>query len=133
MNTGTHTKSKSRPKRYSVAANHDRLPELTVSQEQVDLAFGPPDSGHSPIFYCDSEWSRLFHQFFRQRMNHVRFSNVLLLRFAYPYEVDLDRIHAECDLLAWVLHLVGKPWMGAERVEIFADAVAHIKGFNIHL
>ena len=56
----------------------------------------------------------------------------LLLRFDYSYEVDLDRIHCERDLLAWVLQLVEKPWMGAERVKLFAYVVADIKDFNIH-
>jgi hypothetical protein len=29
--------------------------------------------------------------------------------------------------------VAGKSWMGAERVKVFAKAVADIKGFNIRL
>ncbi|MEI7879832.1 MAG: hypothetical protein WCI95_03045 [bacterium] len=50
----------------------------------------------------------------------------------YPYEVDLDRINSERDLLAWVLHLSEKNWTTTTLVIEFAERVAGIKGFNIH-
>jgi hypothetical protein len=131
--TATRQKSTFAAKHYTVTVDHDQLPELVVTQEQVDAAFGPKNAGHSIMFYVDSEWVRLYERFFQERIVHVRSNNVLLLRFAYTYEVDLDRIHTARDLLAWTLHLVDKPWMGAERVKVFAAAVANIKGFNVGL
>jgi hypothetical protein len=126
-----HTTSAS--KFYTVVADHDQLLELTVTQEQVDAVSPEDGQAYSIGYYLDSEWTRLYKQFFRERVVHVRSNNVLLLRFQYTYEVDLDRIKTERDLLGWVLQLVGKPWTSAERVKVFADAVAEIKGFNIHL
>jgi hypothetical protein len=133
MKTAPRPESTFTSKFYTVTSDHDHLSELTITQEQVDAAFGREDTGHSIGFYCDSEWTRLRECFFQQRIVHVRSNNVLLLRFGYDYEVDLDRIKTERDLLAWVLHLVGKPWMGAERVKMFAKVVAGIKGLNIRL
>lgn len=120
-------------KRYSVVADHDQLPAITISQEVVDAAYGDPGQIRSIMFFCDSDWSRKFELFYQQRIVWVRSNNVLLLRFAYSYEVDLDRIKTERDLLAWTKHLVSKPWMGAERTEVFIEAVSDIKGFNSDL
>ena len=50
----------------------------------------------------------------------------------YPYEVDLDRINSERDLLAWVLHLSEKTWATTDIISEFASRVARIKGFDIH-
>jgi hypothetical protein len=139
MKTAIRPNSKFASKCYTVIADHDQLSPVTVTQDEVDAAFGPPDVGHSIMFYCDSEITRLYAQFFRERIVYVRNNNVLLLRFAYDdemgceYELDLDRIKTERDLLAWVFHLVGKPWMRAERIKVFVIVVADIKGFNIHL
>jgi hypothetical protein len=132
----------SKPKNlFSVAAGRGRLARLTITEEQVEAAhvatFGARDdaklSGASIMAYVDSPWVRANDKFYRQRIVHVRNNNTLLLRFAYDYEVDLDRITTERELLAWVLHLVGKPWMGPERTKMFAKAVAEIKGFDIEL
>jgi hypothetical protein len=125
-------------KHYSVTANHDRLPKITVSKEDLEKVEIQTFGSNEEIRvvpasdYVDSPWSRKYDQFYRERIVHVRSNNVLLLRFDYSYEVDLDRIHCERDLLAWVLQLVEKPWMGAERVKLFAYVVADIKDFNIH-
>jgi hypothetical protein len=119
--------------------DHDQLPQLCVTQAQLEeaeeLVFGKNDEfkGVSIAAYCDSLWSRLTEQFYRERLVHVRSNNVLLLRFSYDYEVDLDRIKEERDLLAWTLHLVGKPWMTPRRTKQFIKAVAQIKGFNVRL
>jgi hypothetical protein len=78
------------PKKFfSQVDTADHLPALTVSQEDVDLAFGDPAKGRSIMFYVDSDWSRKFEEFYRQHFVHVRDTNVLLIRFAYPYEVIL--------------------------------------------
>jgi hypothetical protein len=55
------------------------------------------------------------------------------LHFDYAYEIDLDRIKTERDLLAWVKHLAGKTWMTSERLELFIDAVAEHRGFRVRL
>jgi hypothetical protein len=55
------------------------------------------------------------------------------INIAYPYEVDLDRINDERDLLAWTLHLKEKNWMKTKHLAFFIKAVAKYKGFNLHL
>jgi hypothetical protein len=62
----------------------------------------------------------------------VRCNNVLLLRFRYDYEIDLDEIKTERDLLAWALHLSGKTWMNTQRIGRFIEAVAQIKRLSVH-
>jgi hypothetical protein len=59
-------------------------------------------------------------------------NETVLLRFAYDYEVDLDRINSEADLLNWTLHLCGKTWMTVEHLGHFIETVAQIKGFKVH-
>ena len=55
------------------------------------------------------------------------------INIAYPYEVDLDRIKDERDLLTWALHLTEKSWMKTKHLAFFIKAVAKYKGFNLHL
>src|ERR1700730_11193941 len=123
---------------FGVAEDHDSLPELTISEEQLESAheagFGREDEIKIvPLtdFY-DSDWSHKFEQFYRERIVHVRSNQTLLLRFQYDYEVDLDRINSERDLLSWALHLCGKAWMTSERVGQFIEAVAKIKKLTVH-
>src|SRR5262245_37004558 len=105
---------------YSVAQDYQHLLQLTVTQEILDKAHDEIFGGKNerrPVpltVFTDSKWSELFEQFYRERIVHVRNSNVLLLRFQYGYEVDLDRIKSEAALLNWVLHLCGKTWMTTE-------------------
>jgi hypothetical protein len=74
---------------FSVAGDHDHLPELTVTQDDVDRAhdevFGPPEKPRGvPITaFVDSEWSQLFEEYHRQRLVHVLSNNVLLVRHLY--------------------------------------------------
>jgi hypothetical protein len=117
-------------KHYSVVADHDQVPAITISQEVVDAAYGEPNQIHSLMFFHESDWTKKFELFYQQHVVWVRSNNVLLLRFAYTYEVDLDRIKTEGDLLAWTKHLVTKPWMGPERTVVFIEAVSDIKGFK---
>jgi hypothetical protein len=65
----------------------------------------------------------------------VRFhkSNMtIVINLAYPYEIDLDRIKNETDLLIWVNHLCEKTWMTAEVLSDFMEKVAEIKGLKIY-
>ena len=79
-------------------------------------------------------WKKVFHQFFSERIVFISSRNVLSLRFSdIDYDVDLDRIQTEGDLLAWVCHLTGKDWMNSERLRLFIEAIATIKGFRIRL
>jgi hypothetical protein len=115
---------------FTTVADHDQVPEITVTQQDVDAAYGDPYQPRSISWYVNSEWARKFELFHQQHIVWVRSNNVLLLRFAYTYEVDLDRIKTEGNLLGWVSHLVGKPWMGPERTKMFIAAVCRIKRFG---
>ncbi len=55
------------------------------------------------------------------------------LHYAYPYEIDLDRIRTPADLLNWTMHLVKKAWMDAERLHEVVEAIATHKGFDLRL
>jgi hypothetical protein len=52
------------------------------------------------------------------------------LNYAYPYEIDLDRIKTERDLLAWALHLSEKTRMNIARICAFITKVGKIKRFQ---
>jgi hypothetical protein len=127
---------KTSDRRFGIAEDQGQLPVLTLTQEDVDAAhdetFGTDDDPKSVslMAFVDSEWADLLEEFYRQRIVYVRSNEVMLLRFRYDYEVDLDRINTERDLLAWTLHLCGKTWMNTERVSRFSKAVAVIKDFG---
>lgn len=55
------------------------------------------------------------------------------LSYAYPYEIDLDRIKTERDLLGWSLHLMEKNWMTLVRLHEVVRAIAIAKRFNLHI
>jgi hypothetical protein len=71
-------------------------------------------------------------QFYADNLEFDSSENTLTLYFRYPYEVDLDDIKTERDLLAWVLHLAEKTWMTTRHLRKFAERVAEIKGLKIH-
>jgi hypothetical protein len=133
----TQTIEKEKPL-YGIAQDSDHLPRLTVTQAWLDEVhkeiFGEENEIRlvSASAYTDSNWTRLFDQFYRERIVYVRDVNVLLLRFQYDYEIDLDRIKSEAALLNWTLHLCEKTWMTTERLHFFIEAVAQIKKFNVH-
>jgi hypothetical protein len=125
-------------RKYGVASNVNSLPKLTIIQEWLDEV-------HDEIFGAENEirlvpmsalsnsnWGRLFDQFYRERIVYVRSNETLLLRFAYDYQVDLDRIKNERDLLSWALHLCEKTWMTTECLNRFIKAVPAIKRFKVH-
>jgi hypothetical protein len=58
--------------------------------------------------------------------------HTLTLNYLYKYEIDLDRIETERDLLAWMCHLCEKSWMTTERVRAVAVKIAEIKGFDLY-
>jgi hypothetical protein len=130
---------KEKPPRYCIAQDFDHLPPLTVTSERLEKAHNEIFGGEndeiravSPSAFTNSKWSKLFEQFYRERIVYVRNLNVLLLRFQYDYEVDLDRIKSEAALLNWTLHLCDKTWMTTERIHFFIETVAAIKKFDVH-
>jgi hypothetical protein len=132
---------------FSSALDHDHLPDLTVSEEEIENAksefwdLPPNQDGTIPVFskmhsipeIADALYGKLSDQFYRQRIVHVKSNNVLLLRFRYDYEIDLDRIKTPLDLLGWALHLCGKTWMSTEHLHNFIETVCKIKKFNVHM
>jgi hypothetical protein len=50
----------------------------------------------------------------------------------YFYEVDLDRIRDERDLLKWVVQLAPKLWVSKAMLEEFIVRVAEIKRFQVY-
>jgi hypothetical protein len=118
---------------FSIARDHEDLPELAITQEQLDTldreVFG---DGFSPAAVMQSEFLDLKKNFYRQRIVRVRSNETLLVRFRYDYEIDLDKIDTEADLLIWLRHLCGKNWMTIERLRYVMDAIAAIKGFDLH-
>lgn len=60
-------------------------------------------------------------------------STTVTLNFVKPpYEVDLSCINTEADLLAWTLHLCGKPWMNRLRLKYFIRKVGKHKKLKIY-
>jgi hypothetical protein len=126
---------------FSIIADHSALPKKTVDQDDVDLAYqeswGNGTKLGNGLVWEPSKaltWKKVFHQFFSERIVFISSRNVLSLRFSdIDYDVDLDRIQTEGDLLAWVCHLTGKDWMNSERLRLFIEAIATIKGFRIRL
>ena len=59
-------------------------------------------------------------------------NNTATLHYAYPYEIDLDPVRTERDLLAWALHLCEKNWMDTERLHEVVVTIAKHKGFELH-
>jgi len=59
-------------------------------------------------------------------------NSTVTLNFAYPYEIDLDRINSERDLLAWALHLTEKTWMNTLRLNYFIRKVGEHKKLKIY-
>jgi hypothetical protein len=49
---------------------------------------------------------------------------------SFSYEIDLDRIKNERDLLAWACHLCQKSWMTTSTVRSVVVKISEIKGFN---
>jgi hypothetical protein len=124
-------------RRYGVAPDPEHLPKLTVTQEDVDAAytevFGTEDEIRAvPVSaFINSDWSRLSDRYYRERVVHVLSNRTLLLRFDYDYEVDLDEINSEADLLHWTLHFREKVWMTTERLGCFIETVAAIKHLKV--
>jgi hypothetical protein len=71
-------------------------------------------------------------EFFRQRIVYVRGNHTLVLRFRYDYDIDLNRIPSESQLLRWVLRMTEKTWMNSRYLHHFILAVADIKNFRVH-
>lgn len=134
-------------KEFAVVQNHSQLPALTVSLQELENARSDfwdakPEAtnssprfpkGHSLVEILHAPCEKLARQFYQQRIVYVQSNETLLLRFAYDYEVDLDRISSPLELLGWTLHLCGKNWMTTEHLHYFIEAVCQIKDFKVHM
>jgi hypothetical protein len=56
-------------------------------------------------------------------------NGTVTLNFDYPYQIDLDPIKTEGDLLRWTLSLTEKSWMNLDRLNTFIRKVAKHKKF----
>jgi hypothetical protein len=123
---------------YSIAPTRAEMPKVSITQDLINVANDKIGTKtefvrtFSPIELLDSEWSHLQAEFYRERLVYVINVEVLMVRFHYDYEVDLDRISSERDLLAWALHFCEKTWMNTERLHYFIEAAASIKHLRIH-
>lgn len=61
---------------------------------------------------------------------HYEHNRTLVLTWSYDYEIDLDRIKDEQDILWWVCHLSEKVWMDKDRIRAFIVAACAAKGFK---
>jgi hypothetical protein len=68
----------------------------------------------------------------RQRIVYVRSNHTLVLQFRYDYDIDLNWIRSESQLLRWVLHLSEKTGINSRHRHHFILAVADIKNFRVH-
>jgi hypothetical protein len=94
----------------------------------------PPFPFSGGYSLCDpqlEEWRGALDQFYQDNIEVDLERGVVMLYFKYPYEVDLDRIKNERDLLAWVIHLCGKHWMTPSYLKRFARTVAEVKGLTL--
>jgi hypothetical protein len=58
--------------------------------------------------------------------------DIITLGFAYPYEIELERIRSPLALLEWVDHLMEKDRMKKEYLRAFLRKVCQIKKWNLH-
>jgi hypothetical protein len=126
---------------FTTVENNSELPKKTVDQDDLDLIyqetfgwghFSHPNLGSIWIPENANRWEDIFHRFYCERIVFIREFGMLALRFGgYDYNIPLERIETERDLLAWVRHLSFKHWATAERLRLFMDAVSTIKEFEI--
>jgi|SRR5262249_53794845 len=119
-------------KSYGIAFRPDQLPCLTITQAQIDQEKSKLPLILGPAELTDGAYFKMTEEFLRQRIVYVHSNETLLLRFMYDYEIDLEEIQTEGDLLRWALHLCDKNWMNTHRLAHFIEAVADIKGLNIY-
>ena len=73
------------------------------------------------------------HRVLSKQITIDRTNATCTLKIKYPYEVDLETICTERDLLAWTLHLAKKPWMKPRHIAFFIEQVGNHKGFNLQV
>lgn len=52
------------------------------------------------------------------------------LKWRYSYDIRLNQIKTQSDLLKWYVHLSQKTWMTANRMNLFISAVMDVKGWD---
>jgi hypothetical protein len=112
------------------------MPPFSVTNEEFARA-GQDLDKHlcRGVSLADPAWeayAEVKEPYYFERLVYVTNVEVLMVRFSYNYEVDLDRIHTERDLLAWALHFTEKTWIDTQRLHHFIEAVASIKHLSIY-
>jgi hypothetical protein len=114
----------------------DQLSPFTISLEEVEaMAKDGKGSGDLPDTIRVEDFGvgpEPRNRYYDERIVRVWENNTLHLRFAYDYEIDLDHIQDERDLLNWTLHLCGKTWMTRSHLARFIETVSLIKRIHVH-
>ena len=76
------------------------------------------------------EWSEKTKDLMNEIFIHNAKNNTITINSSYKYEIDLDRIATESNLLWWLDHLSAKTCMPKELLREFIRRVAQIKGWN---
>jgi hypothetical protein len=50
----------------------------------------------------------------------------------YPYEVDLEQVLNQHDLVVWIHHLTEKNWVDCDLINAFIERVYEIKKWVLH-
>ena len=56
----------------------------------------------------------------------------ITINIAYPYHIEAKRIKNQSDLISWIYHLLGKPWMTSAHIRMFIEIVCEIKSWKIN-
>ena len=56
--------------------------------------------------------------------------NFIVLDVVYPYEIGLESIKDQRELLGWTRHLTEKNWVTGEVISMFIDTVNSAKGWT---
>jgi hypothetical protein len=119
---------------YSIC-EYGEFPKITLQKPEPERELGKKGFPKAMDIVELANCAEHYRQFYRERIIYWPENNTLQLRFTqnyYPYEIDLDRIVSEKHLLCWVAHLSTKPWMTGSHIKRFIQAVAEIKGYNLH-
>jgi hypothetical protein len=95
---------------------------IIMNQEYIVVRDDPKPEPASDLKSSDT-----IEQWYNRRFIYNERNQTITLCFLYPYEVDLDRIRTPEDLMGWLYHLCGKPWMDKGAIREFLKRVSKIK------
>jgi len=108
---------------------HQLHPSWTIAKPKPKWPLGAIWSPGDPLV---DAWAKETQAWWNAHILYRKSNQTLLLRFAYPYQIDLDTIQSQSDLLRWVYHLSAKNWVTSELLNHLIEKVADIKSFNLH-